>query len=1225
MAASLGTLVFAIALGGVVDARLDRIATDWEELVRERRARLDRELDARLRLAVMRGRAAARQAAEQVAEASSGSRFARLAAVRERTNVEALAVFDPAGEPVAWAGDHYGPFPRGARIARDGILFVDRPLFSYLYFSHPVEGTDLHAVAAILLQTGLEPGQHGSPGLAERFAERNDARPYFSSGPGEPDSWQFEVDGDIIAHAQFEPFVQADWWAKVGNGGRRVVLPIVALSYLLLVVGWYRRETRFRFASAIPLLGVASFFTIAPLGPALGAERLFSPVLFLLPVPPELTLGRLALLLLPVAALVAAVRPVVLTGARARRALALGALAVALGFPATMDLMLDGAAPGLIQSKIAYWGAFQLASLLILTMVAGLAFPQNVAPRPATRVVPGPGGRRRSRRNSDGRVVASRPGRRRRTVRPLYLVAGLVLALILAGAVLLRWQYAQRIEIWLLALWAAPFTLLALGVRSYAGQGSRLVRWLVAGCLAASAVLPYLWVAQVEARLKDAERGLSTLGLRPDPYLDYLLHQFAADLTRREARGEDGVALVYRSWATSGLAREAYPARIGIWSAIGRQEAELVLGDPVAVRRGGPPGAQRLRQARERAVAMGAPVLEPALGASAGGRLLAVPLERGRGVTVFVPPRRSFDRPAALVPILGPEPNPELRLTLIPNVTGSTQEPGETRWVATDEGWRSEALLRYPDGEYHAHLDVHLPPLAVVMARGILLLAFDLGILTLLWVIGRAGSGDPPRPPGGWIALAGSFRSRVTVALFAFFLLPTVIFGTLAYRALAGEAARTARAVAERAAAQAVAIYPETPGNWRAIAARIGEEVLYFHRGEMAQASSPEAMRLGVFGAWIPPSIYQNLRAGEAMSAVENRWLGQREYVVAYRRLPAGTLAVPVPVIGGETALRQRELADLLLFAVLLGGALSLALSLAVGRALARPIGQLRRAAAAVGGGRLSVRLPGRGAGEFGELFGSFNRMVRRLRHARAQEVRAARVLAWGEMSRQVAHEIKNPLTPIKLSVQHLRRAYADGRSDFREILETNVEQILTEIDRLTEIARAFSRYGAPADAAGPLEVVELTPVVHEALMLYRAGESGIGYHAELEPGLPPVRARAGELKEVLLNLLENAYTALDGEGNVTIGARRVDDEVELTVRDDGPGVPPELRSRIFEPHFSTHSTGTGLGLAIVRRIVEDWGGTVGVESSPGEGTTFALRLRVAEAGGAGYGVVGVG
>lgn len=1198
-AAALSLLGIAIVAAIVVGQRLDHLTDGWEELVLDRRAQRERELDSRVRLALTRGREAARRAAVGVAGAAGpegGSAgveeiFELLSDLRSRTGVEALALLDAAGDPVAWAGDHHGPFPPEVRQATEGVVYKDRPLFGYLYFLHPLEGGGGHLVAAILLQIGLDPDQHQSPGLAERFWERTGARPYFGPGPGGPDSWPLVVDGDTIAHAQFEPTTQAEWWSALGNSGRRVVLPLIGAGYLLLTLAWYRLRRRSGPVTAIPLLGAVLLLTVAPLGPVLGAERLFSPALFLFPVPPEITLGRLLSLLIPLAALVAAAHPVVLSGRRGQLALALGAVAVAVGFPAALALLVEGTAPGLQQGAFAYWGAFQLAALLVLAIVTALALPQNRAPRQGGR-----GG-----------------GRRRRSLHLLPLLAGIAVALILAGWMLVRWRFAQRIDTWFLALWAVPFVLMALGVRSYTGQGARLVRWLVAGGLAASAVLPHLWVVQIEAKLDEAERGLATLGLRPDPYLDYLLHQFAADLVRREARGEEDVALLYRSWATSGLAREAYPARIGLWNSAGRQEAELILGDAVAVRRGGAPTSLRLRQARERAFETGMPILEPAAAVATGGRLLAVPLREGRGVTVFVPPRRSFDRPAILVPILGPEPNPDLRLTLIPTISGGDPGPDTIRWVPTEQGWRSEALLRYPESEYHAHLDVNLPSVGVVLARGVLLLALDLGILALLWVVGRAGRGDPPTPPGGWRALVGSFRLRVTVALFGFFLLPAVVFGTLAYRALANEAARTARIVAERAASQAVALYPESPGNWRTLATRVGEEVLYFHRGELAQASSPEAVELGIFGAWIPPSIYLNLEAGEAMGAVEQRQLGRRSYVVAYRRLASGTLAVPIAVMGGEAEARQRELADLLLFVVLLGGVLSLILSVAVGRALSRPIGQLRRASAAVGGGRLSVRLPESGAGEFGELFGSFNRMVRRLRRARAQELRAARVLAWGEMSRQVAHEIKNPLTPIKLSVQHLRRAYDDGRSDFREILDTNVDQILTEIDRLTEISRAFARYGAPAEAAGPLQEVEVAPVVYEALMLYRAGESGIQYRAEIEPNLPPVFARTGELKEVLLNLLENAHTALEGKGTVTITARLYGEAVELVVHDDGPGVPADLLPRIFEPHFSTHSTGTGLGLAIVRRIVEDWGGKVTAESSPEGGTAIRIRVRAAE------------
>jgi two-component system nitrogen regulation sensor histidine kinase NtrY len=302
-----------------------------------------------------------------------------------------------------------------------------------------------------------------------------------------------------------------------------------------------------------------------------------------------------------------------------------------------------------------------------------------------------------------------------------------------------------------------------------------------------------------------------------------------------------------------------------------------------------------------------------------------------------------------------------------------------------------------------------------------------------------------------------------------------------------------------------------------------------------------------------------------------------------------------------------------ILFAVLLGGLFTLGLSLAVGRALATPIGRLSRAAALVGGGRLRVRLPEDRHDEFGQLFASFNRMARRLRRARTQELRSARVLAWGEMARQVAHEIKNPLTPIKLAVQHIRRAHADERPDFPTILQANVEQILAEIDRLSEIARAFSRYGAPSGAAGPLQGVDVGAVVHDALTLYRAGDAAARYVEEIEEPLPRGLARSGELKEVVLNLVENARAALDGRsGTIVLRAQPLEGYVEVSVSDNGPGIPPALLPRIFEPHFSTRSTGTGLGLAIVRRLVESWGGDVTAESEPGSGTIVRVRIPVA-------------
>jgi two-component system, NtrC family, nitrogen regulation sensor histidine kinase NtrY len=224
---------------------------------------------------------------------------------------------------------------------------------------------------------------------------------------------------------------------------------------------------------------------------------------------------------------------------------------------------------------------------------------------------------------------------------------------------------------------------------------------------------------------------------------------------------------------------------------------------------------------------------------------------------------------------------------------------------------------------------------------------------------------------------------------------------------------------------------------------------------------------------------------------------------------------------------------------------------------------------------------------------------------------RAQRVLAWGEMARQVAHEIKNPLTPIRLGVQHLRRAR--GREDFDAILEQNVTRILTEIDRLDEIARAFSRFGGAPETRPLAEPTDVAGVVRDVVELETLGEGNVAWLLAIDEDLPQALARDDELREVLLNLFENARLAdarsvstLMRRGETSGGAPAV----VVTVRDDGTGITADVLPRIFEPHFSTRTSGSGLGLAITRRIVESWGGEVAIESRYGMGTTVRVTLR---------------
>ncbi|HYJ80450.1 MAG TPA: ATP-binding protein, partial [Longimicrobiaceae bacterium] len=639
-----------------------------------------------------------------------------------------------------------------------------------------------------------------------------------------------------------------------------------------------------------------------------------------------------------------------------------------------------------------------------------------------------------------------------------------------------------------------------------------------------------------------------------------------------------------------------------------------------------------------------------------------------------------------------------------------------------------EVAVQFPTSPLHAHLLVRTPAPHIVLARGLLAQVMVLGVLTLLWAAARTLCGEPLGLAQGQWGWFWTFRGRLTLALFAFFLLPMAVFGATAYRALSREVARTAAALADRALAQAASeIQGATLGE---LAQHVGADLLLYHRGVLAEAAAPEVIDLGLYHTWLPARVYLGFTLGEALADREERRLGEHEYLVAYRRLgEADVLAAPTPLATGEIARRQRELADVVLLAGLFGAALSVVLSLLVGRALSRPIEAMAHAAAAVGEGNLRVRLPARRRDEFGPLYRTFNRMVSALREAQGAllretrrteaivaeagtgvvaldgqgrvalinpracqilgveevqpghripeerplpatvaatvrgflasgarewteerevdarvvrlrlrrlpteegargavlvledvtaEMRSARVLAWGEMARQVAHEIKNPLTPIKLAVQHIRRAWVDRRDDFGAILDRNVEAVLREIDRLGDIARAFSRFGTPGESAEPLELLELRSVAEDTLGLYRGGDDGISYRLEVPAQVPRVQAREGELREVLVNLLENARAALSGQGEVRISAAPEEGTawVRVEVSDTGEGIAPELLARIFEPRFSTRSSGTGLGLAIVRRMVESWGGEVTVASAPGEGTTVELRLRT-EAGSA--------
>jgi signal transduction histidine kinase len=235
---------------------------------------------------------------------------------------------------------------------------------------------------------------------------------------------------------------------------------------------------------------------------------------------------------------------------------------------------------------------------------------------------------------------------------------------------------------------------------------------------------------------------------------------------------------------------------------------------------------------------------------------------------------------------------------------------------------------------------------------------------------------------------------------------------------------------------------------------------------------------------------------------------------------------------------------------------------------------------------------------QFAPLGGELGGLVMALNDV-TESTRAARVLAWAEVANQVAHAIKNPLTPLRLGIQHLLKVRQTRPDQFGSALDETSDRILGEIERLDAIARAFSRFAAPAEPAPPLALVAVEPVAREVAALYHMVPE-VGIRVDVPADLT-VLANRDELREVLVNLFENARDA--GAAAIEVHAR----QGRIEVRDDGRGIPEDVLPRVFEPRFSTTSSGSGLGLAIVRRLVEGWGGRVELESREGMGTTMRI------------------
>ena len=275
-----------------------------------------------------------------------------------------------------------------------------------------------------------------------------------------------------------------------------------------------------------------------------------------------------------------------------------------------------------------------------------------------------------------------------------------------------------------------------------------------------------------------------------------------------------------------------------------------------------------------------------------------------------------------------------------------------------------------------------------------------------------------------------------------------------------------------------------------------------------------------------------------------------------------------------------------------------------------RPVKALVKGAGAVAAGNWEATVEIASADEIGQLAQAFNQMTRQLIEQRDRLIQSERVAAWRELARRLAHELKNPLFPLQITVENMQRAHDRHPEQFDEVFRESSATILAELDNLKRIVARFSDFAKMPPPE--LQTVDVNDLARSSLRLFEAQLSNahVAARLELDEKVKPVEADPEQLGRALHNLVLNAIDAMPQGGTLTIRTAQRNGAVRIDVSDTGTGLTPEECARLFTPYYTTKTHGTGLGLAIVQSVVSDHRGRIAVESEPGKGATFRIELQ---------------
>jgi len=528
--------------------------------------------------------------------------------------------------------------------------------------------------------------------------------------------------------------------------------------------------------------------------------------------------------------------------------------------------------------------------------------------------------------------------------------------------------------------------------------------------------------------------------------------------------------------------------------------------------------------------------------------------------------------------------------------------------------------LGFPVVSPLGHL-VNLAELIVLASLTYVLLLAGSGLFG--WLGGRAGTA-----PQLLREVRASFYRKLFLAFVAAVIFPVALlaFVTRQYVAdemranVAQEAIRTASAarrvvedlVGPRASQQKIPI-DDNLLVW--VSRLINQDVNIFADSRLVATSERTLFASGLLPTRMPADVYEALTLRRQSAAVTRETVGPIDYIVAgtpvtQATLPVGTLTVPLTsrelqIEDQIDTFDRRVLLAALLF-ILAGSWLGYRMA----ERIADPVNRLTRATRRIARGDLDARVAATSSDELRRLVEDFNSMAAELQRQRKELERTHRLEAWAEMARQVAHEIKNPLTPIQLNAEHLRRVHADRGEPLGSVLQECVGTILQQVTLLRQIASEFSSFASSPTAKRA--TVDVADMLRAILEPYRRGLADrIRFDIDVPTSLPQVVIDRTLVARSITNIIENALHAMPGTGTLSVVAREDAGVVRVRVADTGVGMDAEALARAFEPYFSTKATGTGLGLPIAKRNVEVSGGGIAVSSEPGRGTTVEISLPV--------------